>query len=222
MSAAILPDAKVCRRCRELKPLDRFHKNVNCKDGHLATCKECRKVTGLPYADANREKIRARARDWRSANLERADARAKEWARRNPGRIKEIARKHRQSDRGLAYAERYARERDPARRRVVAARYYAKNKDRYRNYVRNRRAMNRGAVGSHTKDDVAEIARMQGMKCIYCRNKLPRVYHADHVIPLALGGSNDKGNIQILCPRCNRRKGKKDPIEFANKNGLLF
>lgn len=34
---------KKCRKCGEIKPLDEFVKNKNCKDGHENTCKECRK-----------------------------------------------------------------------------------------------------------------------------------------------------------------------------------
>ena len=33
---------------------------------------------------------------------------------------------------------------------------------------------------------------------------------ADHRIPLAIGGDDDVGNIQILCPACNREKTRAD------------
>jgi len=34
----------------------------------------------------------------------------------------------------------------------------------------------------------------------------------DHVVPLADGGAADYSNAQILCGRCNRRKGAASPI----------
>lgn len=41
-------------------------------------------------------------------------------------------------------------------------------------------------------------------------------------MPLARGGGNGIGNIQLLCPPCNLRKGSKDPIKWAQKNGRLL
>lgn len=36
--------------------------------------------------------------------------------------------------------------------------------------------------------------------------------HFDHVVPLAQGGLNDVSNIQLLCSRCNGKKGHSAPI----------
>ena len=40
--------------------------------------------------------------------------------------------------------------------------------------------------------------------------------------PLALGGSNDKANLQLLCPTCNAKKSAKHPIDFMQSRGLLL
>ena len=34
--------------------------------------------------------------------------------------------------------------------------------------------------------------------------------HFDHIIPLAMSGSNDPTNFQLLCTECNLRKGRRD------------
>lgn len=34
-------------------------------------------------------------------------------------------------------------------------------------------------------------------------------FHVDHIIPRALGGADVEENLQLLCPRCNRRKGMR-------------
>ena len=39
----------------------------------------------------------------------------------------------------------------------------------------------------------------------------PNVYlEIDHVIPVSAGGCNHEGNLQILCRRCNLKKGSRE------------
>jgi hypothetical protein len=51
----------------------------------------------------------------------------------------------------------------------------------------------------------AFVWQRDGGRCVGCgaRERL----EFDHVIPLALGGSNTARNLQLLCESCNRRKG---------------
>jgi 5-methylcytosine-specific restriction endonuclease McrA len=221
MSDAILPEAKVCNTCGILKPLSEYHRNKKCQDGRLARCKACRKVADAPYVESYRERGRQNARAWRMKHPEESARKTREWAQANPGRMREYSAKYRRSERGRATAQRWLEVRDRSRRQATTRRYYLKNKTRYLTYASNRRARIRGSDGHHSKDDVAFIAQKQGMRCIYCRNKLKH-FHIDHILPLALGGANDKTNIQLLCPRCNRRKGAKHPIDYANRLGLLL
>ena len=44
-----------------------------------------------------------------------------------------------------------------------------------------------------------------GGRCRVCGDAFDLQY--DHVIPLALGGSNQAENLQLLCGTCNREKG---------------
>ena len=76
------------------------------------------------------------------------------------------------------------------------------------------RARRKGATGFHTADDIARLLIVQSNKCALCRDGLGGVYHVDHVIPLAKGGTNFVGNIQLLCPQCNLRKRTMLPIEY--------
>jgi 5-methylcytosine-specific restriction endonuclease McrA len=222
MSDIILPEPKVCNTCGIFKQITEFHRNKSSKGGHLPRCKECRKLADAAYIESHREVTRIRALEWSKKNPEKAAKRAKQWRSANPERCREFSAKYRRSDRGKAATERWLKIRDPRRRQAAARRYYLKNLERYRGYARNRRATQRGASGRHTKDDIAAIAKSQRWRCIYCPASIKRAYNADHIMPLALGGSNDKTNIQLLCPRCNKSKGAKHPIQFAMSRGMLL
>jgi 5-methylcytosine-specific restriction endonuclease McrA len=39
-----------------------------------------------------------------------------------------------------------------------------------------------------------------------CRHILRDTWERDHILPIALGGTNDEWNVQILCPNCHRSK----------------
>lgn len=97
------------------------------------------------------------------------------------------------------------------------------NPEKWVSYKANRRARVLGVGGKYTSEDVMQLAVRQKNKCAHpwCRRGLSRGRHVDHIKPLAIGGSNDRRNIQLLCPKCNRSKGAKHPIVVALQHGLL-
>lgn len=163
------------------------------------------------------------------------------WRAANPGRKTELDREYHANPENKARAYRQAAERraaDPEKRREYERAYYAQNphlqKERTTKWAganptavcvrqSRRRARKRGAEGNHTKEDVADILKLQKGKCAYCRTKLSAKFDIDHIVPLYLGGSNARTNLQIACVPCNRSKSAKHPIDFARqKFGLLL
>ena len=116
------------------------------------------------------------------------------------------------------------RKKNSNRLRKYGIAYSEKNKEAKLCRVRNYRARKRNAAGSHTKQDVLNILAMQKNKCAEpsCRASLNSGYHVDHITPLSRGGSNDKTNIQCLCPTCNFSKSATPPDVLARKKGRLL
>lgn len=71
-------------------------------------------------------------------------------------------------------------------------------------------------------EDVKRIIEGQKYKCANCMCDVSKKYHVDHIMPIALGGTNWPSNLQILCPTCNMRKKAKHPIDWAQENGRLL
>jgi 5-methylcytosine-specific restriction endonuclease McrA len=64
--------------------------------------------------------------------------------------------------------------------------------------------------GSFTARDIVNLYQVQRGLCVLCGVDLRLTrYHVDHIRPIAKGGRNTKENLQLLCPRCNLRKGAR-------------
>ena len=50
------------------------------------------------------------------------------------------------------------------------------------------------------------ILKKYNYKCVEC-NSIENL-EVDHIIPLSRGGKDDEINKQVLCRKCNRKKGK--------------
>lgn len=93
--------------------------------------------------------------------------------------------------------------------------YRKNNKEKLRNDLHIRR-LKEGAVsdGTVTSKSIAEKYEIQQGKCVYCLTKLEKNFHRDHIIPISKGGGHTIANIQLLCPKCNMKKGSKLPEDF--------
>lgn len=69
---------------------------------------------------------------------------------------------------------------------------------------------------------VKELLNTYGKNCAYCGIYTGDAYHLEHITPLAVGGTNNIGNLCIACPRCNLCSGAKAFTSFDNKRNYIL
>lgn len=214
---------KTCTTCGETKPHSEYHSCKKSKDGLKSSCKPCRNLKNSEYRLANPEKATAswkswrdknpeltkeRLRAWRLANIDKAKARAADWYAANKEKTKTRA--------SLWQAE------NKEKVKAMSAAYYAKNPEKFKSANHTRRARKIKAGGKLSKDLPVKLFKLQRGKCACCKKPLGKNYHMDHIIPLALGGTNTDDNIQLLRATCNLQKHTKHPIDFMRQRGCLL
>jgi 5-methylcytosine-specific restriction endonuclease McrA len=172
--------------------------NARYRSKHPDRVKASQRKYAQKDIDAHRKRCREATARYRAKDPERARRKAKEWRDNNREKVKQIREDH--------------RKRSPERTALQS---------KLDKQKRRARKLNSG--GSHTAEDIVEILRMQRRKCAYCRVKVGKSYHVDHIVALARNGSNDKSNIQVLCAGCNHKKHATDPIDFVRETfGMLL
>ena len=99
------------------------------------------------------------------------------------------------------------RQRNSERVSVYGRKWQIANPDRVNRNARMRTARISAAQGSHTDAEWQALKEQYRYTCLCCRRAEPEItLTTDHVIPVALGGSDWITNIQPLCAECNNRK----------------
>lgn len=175
--------------------ISRFCKKCQCETERRASgnCKPCANAASTAWRAANPETARAATNAWRAANPDRNKAEKAAYKAANHEKVKAYA---------AAWAE--------------------TNPEAIRINNHNRRARKRANGGTLSRGLSAKLFKLQKGKCPCCGLPLGNNYHLDHRMPLALGGSNDDGNMQLLRQRCNNQKWAKHPVDFMQERGFLL
>lgn len=199
---------KRCPCCKLVKLVSDFAKHAT--NGLQAYCRPCSAEKSRAWAAANKEKKRQHKMASRHADIERDRENRRRHYANNAQKLREKSRN-----------------RTPEERRKRAERqtqYRAENPEKIRQLNRARVATQR-AAGKVTRSDVDRLIGLQRGCCAICKAptvKSGKGFHLDHKVPLASGGNNEFGNLQLLCPPCNLSKNARDPVEFMQSRGFLL
>lgn len=152
----------------------------------------CRKHYLVAYQKANRISAADRSRRYRE---------------RHPDRVKNQNKNQSDQRKSSGYWLEYRSSPEYYDRRRVYMRSYQKaNPQSYRFQSARRRARILEAPGFHSLDEWLErLAEFNGL-CAYCLNVADT---KDHVVALAVGGSDSIDNVVPACLSCNLTKGTK-------------
>lgn len=180
---------KICRKCKQEKPLEAFNKKTDSKDGRQYACRSCDKE----YREANKERKAATQKAWSDANKERKHALTKAWQQSNKDRV---------SSYGKAWRE--------ANKERHAANVKAWS-DSNRGKVNATEAKRRASKLQRTPPwaDQEEMDKFYKLSS-FLTKIMGFPYHVDHELPLQgklVSGLHTHQNLRVVPAEDNLRKG---------------
>lgn len=200
-----------------------------CPKGHVSVrhvkegCVECKKIRNAAYRTEFSEKCRASDAAYRAANRDKLRAKDRAYYQRNVQSMKEKSAnwRARNGERMKELAAAWRRE-HPERMTASRRKWNAANPHKNRIYRQNRRRLEGQSGKKISSDAVPRLYKLQKGRCACCGKKLGTKFHLDHIMPLALGGSHEDSNLQLLTQRCNNQKRAKHPVDFMRERGFLL
>lgn len=170
---------RTCTHCKRTLPLEQFPIKSTTTGQRRAVCRECHNAKNAAFKRENAEQTKASRLDYYQRNREEV----------------------------LERLRRY-REEHPEADRATHSKWKANNKSAVNAATHRRRSKIKGNGG-----DGWTAAQWEALKaeydyaCLMCGRQEPDIQlHADHIVPVQYGGTNDIDNIQPLCKSCNSRK----------------
>lgn len=148
------------------------------------------------YKDSNREHHNQVNARWYANNKARVIQNVRRWQAAHPERVKTYQKATKQNG--------------------LDKKWRKENPDKVRAWNRRRKAIKRGADGSHTLTEWLEILERFNRRCAHCGS--PENITQDHVIPISKGGTDYASNLQPLCGSCNSRKHDKLPTANSGQS----
>ena len=189
-------DNKICKKCKQNKSLNDFHKSKSYKDGYRSKCRNCINEEIKKRRLQNPERERNKLRNFRKNNPDYD----KNWRENNSEKVIEASKKY------------YYKNLEARRKQGTE---YAKNwqknnpeKANLRNQKRKAKINENGVFLITNKF----IKKLYSSECVNCGSK--EKIQMDHIIPIARGGRHSEGNLQPLCQSCNCSKQEKFMTEW--------
>lgn len=220
----IMDNLIISKSDKPIKPCKKCGGTNRSKDGRCIPCREkwseCwnelnkdkRLEYKKMYRETHKEEIRQYSVTYHLEHKEMRSKKARIYYEENAEKMREYSR--------IYYLE------NPEKAQEACKKWASENKDQLKIGSQNRRARKLNSGGKLSLDLYDKLMMLQRGKCAICHkdlNKLKRKkIHLDHIMPLALGGSNTDDNIQLLCQPCNNKKHAKDPIEYMQSLGKLL
>jgi hypothetical protein len=203
---------KRCSKCGEVKPLTDYTPRPDRKSGYVSRCRACSVRLSQDYAARNREKVAARQSAHRKQHREQVNEQKRKTRAKNREHYRTYSR----------VTNREWNERNRERLNAKNRRWKQANPDSVKAAAQRRRALLRNSAEHHTPTEWRELKAHYGHRCLCCGAREGDVQLTpDHVLPLAVGGTNGISNIQPLCLPCNLRKGVQH-IDYRPLDGPLL
>jgi 5-methylcytosine-specific restriction endonuclease McrA len=173
------PTERTCTSCGRTLPIEDFPIKSTKTGERRFVCRECKNTSAAEYRATHLEQRRESARSYYQQHQDEIRERQRRW-----------------------------REEHPEEYRAIHSRWKASNKSAVNAATHRRRSKIKGNGGDGWTAQQWDALKAEfDYTCLMCGRQEPAIQlHADHVVPVQVGGTNAIENIQPLCKSCNSRK----------------